>query len=229
MLRRRTAAELALLFRESYVCIRRFRSADGRLLPLVLDPPRLLKHKAAPSALALQLGLARPMPPELSAGASPAVPAGATGADEPPPDEPPPAAAPSDGTPSCNEAALPTALRLFSLYVAAGGALCQRPAVWRKLMNTLHPDRGGDVAAFQHVSALKRRIDSGEVVQLPPSVELAAQAATAALLTEQGEGSGEAVTPILSAAEEVYSRVRAELVEAARLIGGPALKAVEGL
>ena len=32
-------------------------------------------------------------------------------------------------------------LRLFALYVAAGGALCMRGVVWRKIMPALHPDR----------------------------------------------------------------------------------------
>ena len=75
-------------------------------------------------------------------------------------------------------------LRLFALYVAAGGALCMRGVVWRKIMPALHPDRhacscaysctrhihvciprgrGGDVRVFQHVNALKRQLDAGEV------------------------------------------------------------------
>ena len=70
VLRKRDATKLALLFQRSYVCIRRFRSTDGRLLPLILDPPRLLKHKASPSALAMQVGLARPMVAPI--GAAPA-------------------------------------------------------------------------------------------------------------------------------------------------------------
>jgi len=41
------------LYRQSspfaQVCIRRFRSKGWRLLPLVLDPPRLLKYNAMPS------------------------------------------------------------------------------------------------------------------------------------------------------------------------------------
>ena len=32
-------------------------------------------------------------------------------------------------------------LRLFGLYVAAGGGLCMRGVVWRKIMPALHPDR----------------------------------------------------------------------------------------
>ena len=57
VLRHRSAAELSALFRESYVCIRRFRTSDGRLLPLVLDPPRLLKHRATPQTSQCTSGL----------------------------------------------------------------------------------------------------------------------------------------------------------------------------
>ncbi|KAL1529164.1 hypothetical protein AB1Y20_000123 [Prymnesium parvum] len=55
VLRHRKADELSKLFRFGFVCIRRFRSNDGRLLPLVLDQPRLLKYNAMPSNLAQQL------------------------------------------------------------------------------------------------------------------------------------------------------------------------------
>ena len=55
ILRHRRVNELKSLFRYGYVCIRRFRSTDGRLLPLVLDGPRLLKYHAMPSEVALQV------------------------------------------------------------------------------------------------------------------------------------------------------------------------------
>ena len=54
VLRHRAVSELRDLFRRGYVCIRRFRTTDQRLLPLVLDPPRLLKYQAAPSEVAVQ-------------------------------------------------------------------------------------------------------------------------------------------------------------------------------
>ena len=62
--------------------------------------------------------------------------------------------------------AMARGLRLFALYVAAGGGLCMRQTVWRRLMPVLHPDKGGDVAVFQHVSALKRQLDAGEAATL---------------------------------------------------------------
>jgi hypothetical protein len=115
-------------------------------------------------------------------------------------------------------AALTTGLRLFALYVAAGGALCMRPAVWRKLMVVLHPDRGGDVRVFQHVSSLKARLDAGE--DIGPC-----QPATAL----QSSAPGGAVVGTPSLADELYARLRAELKEVAQRVGGQALKAVEVL
>merc|ERR1719272_641519 len=47
VLRRREVRELQHIFRHGFVCIRRFRTSDCRLLPLVLDSPLLLKNKAA--------------------------------------------------------------------------------------------------------------------------------------------------------------------------------------
>ena len=68
--------------------------------------------------------------------------------------------------------ALSRALRLFSLYVAAGGALCMRQPVWRRIVARLHPDRGGSVAAFQAVADLKRAVDAGDEVALPAAVHV---------------------------------------------------------
>jgi hypothetical protein len=64
--------------------------------------------------------------------------------------------------------ALKRGLRLFSVYIAAGGGLCMRPVIWRKLMPLLHPDRGGDVQVFQRVNELKRFVDAGEELKLAP-------------------------------------------------------------
>ena len=64
-------------------------------------------------------------------------------------------------------AALRRGLRLFAVYGDAGGALCMRPTVWRKLMVVLHPDRGGDARVFQLISTFKRQLDAGETLQLP--------------------------------------------------------------
>jgi hypothetical protein len=113
-------------------------------------------------------------------------------------------------------AALTTGLRLFTLYVAAGGALCMRPAVWRKLMVVLHPDRGGDVRVFQHVSSLKARLDAGEDIgPCQPAL--------------QSSAPGCAVEGTPALADELYARLRAELKEVAQRVGGQALKAVEVL
>lgn len=178
------------------MCIRRFRASDKRLLPLVLDQPRLLKNKADPSALALQVGLARPLPPP--GAPSPLAQANAPSAETTTPA--PNVEAESDamldeGVASATDAVLRVAadsavtseaakvaatvtaaasaavsqdvaaegaaaegmaeyeralargLRLFSLYVAAGGALCMRHAVWRKLMPALHRARHTAAAA----------------------------------------------------------------------------------
>jgi hypothetical protein len=224
VLRRRSATQLAAIFRKSYVCIRRFRSTDRRLLPLVLDPPRLLKNHACPSELAVQVGLTRALPPpppssvvvatsdnaETSVGAAassflsapplqhgqsagvagglqPSVshemectdaamsaerPAGAAmlardrfcddevasstdaplGLAQPPkqlateaaatPAAAEAAAEVAEGVDASEQAeydeALARGVRLFSLYVAAGGALCMRNVVWRRLMPALH-------------------------------------------------------------------------------------------
>ena len=161
-----------------------------RLLPLVLDAPRLLKNKADPSALALQMGLTAPLPPP---------PNQASTVDQQPPnsngqsetlctplgievepldelgeamEEAAPQQAACDDAEGEEEAALyrlrlARGLRLFSLYVAAGGALCMRQTVWRKLMPALHPDKGGDTRVFQLVNELKRRLDRNEEVELP--------------------------------------------------------------
>ncbi len=212
VLRRRKRAELALLFRRGYVCIRRFRAADCRLLPLVLDPPRLLKYKAEPSEVAVQVGLQ----PAAAVGATASAAAVANDAmdvvaDAHAPvgeispseidisggehaicreeidDDTEPAVAPVD---LAEEAARARALRLFSLYVDAGGSLCMQQPTWRKIVLALHPDRGGSVGAFQLVSDLKRNLDAGETIELPPSAR---------------EPSGHAET------ERLYEKIEAEL------------------
>ena len=163
----------------------------------VLDSPLLLKNKAAPSQLALLAGIQpKDKPPAApAAAAAPAAPAALTAPATP--------AAPATSAASEMAVAVEAAeaakaaeaaeaarrvmargLRLFALYVAAGGALCMRGVVWRKIMPALHPDRhacscaysctrhihvciprgrGGDVRVFQHVNALKRQLDAGEV------------------------------------------------------------------
>ena len=117
---------------------------------------------------------------------------------------------PADVDVTSYQAALAGGLRLFALYVAAGGALCMRGAVWRKLMMVLHPDKGGDVRVFQHLTDLKMRLDSGE--ESGPA--------------DTAQGTSVAWT---SASEELYRSVRAELHNAARPLGGQALSAVLGL
>ncbi|KAL3901940.1 MAG: hypothetical protein SGPRY_012212, partial [Prymnesium sp.] len=67
--------------------------------------------------------------------------------------------------------ALARGLRLLAVYRDAGGGLCMRHSVWRRLMGVLHPDRGGDMRAFQEVTVLKRLLDEGEAVELPPAPE----------------------------------------------------------
>ena len=199
--------ELRHIFRNGFVCIRRFRASDCRLLPLVLDPPLLLKNHAAPSQLALQVRAAHlPWPPTdlrwaphcvasvlcsapPQAGIQPRAPAAGSGSAAAASGATGGAAAPAQGVPTeaAAEAAAAEArereargaaeeeaarramargLRLFALYVAAGGGLCMRQTVWRRLMPVLHPDKGGDVAVFQHVSALKRQLDAGEAATL---------------------------------------------------------------
>lgn len=221
VLRHRTATQLTTLFKRSFVCIRRFRTSDRRLLPLVLDPPRLLKCKADPSALALHVGLTHPLPAVCTLSNTsttvmgtdtalmPAIPlladppaasvAGAgdvellgLAADQPMPalDDsiqlsepnhvdphgvhmecalepqaasavklpPPPPCVVEEAhlateqavtsqtemaaAEACEDAAYSAALvrgiRLFGLYVAAGGALCMRHTVWRRLMPAIH-------------------------------------------------------------------------------------------
>ena len=239
VLRRRSASDLETLFRRSYVCIRRFRSTDQRLLPLVLDPPRLLKHNAAPSGLALQVGLAPPaVPPTPVSGAPTATRAplvadrvlGAAPGREPSGGETVDASltrasvvgaeAIAEEDPLIDEwmedadepsvdveqetadpafaLALERALRLLSLYVAAGGALCMRRSVWRKVVQVLHPDRGGHTKVFQLVSELKGRIDAGEEV----------------CLQERSGGVGDDVSGE-EHEDPLYARIKAELQEAA--------------
>ena len=93
-------------------------------------------------------------------------------------------------------------LRLFSLYVAAGGALCMRQTVWRKLMPALHPDKGGDTRVFQLVNELKRRLDRNEEVELPSYEPLA----------EGDESDG------------LYERIKEELRVAAAGVGEGAVE-----
>ena len=66
VLRGRTREQLTDIFQQSFVCIRRFRSADRRLLPLILDQPKLIKYDCEPSAIAVDSGLQQaccPLPP----------------------------------------------------------------------------------------------------------------------------------------------------------------------
>lgn len=161
VLRPRGFRELQLLFRHGYVCIRRFRSVGWRLLPLVLDTPRLLKYNAAPSGVALEYGLQQ-APVASGSVVIPDVEMSCSGS------------TPTRCTPEGQErevsaeeherrvAARRRGLRLFSVYLSSGGALCMRETVWRKIVLALHPDRGGDVQAFQLVGELKRRTDLGE-------------------------------------------------------------------
>jgi hypothetical protein len=91
--------------------------------------------------------------------------------------------------------------------------------VWRRLMLILHPDKGGDVAVFQTLSDLKRRLDAGERLtdlHLPPSAF-------------GGGGSGSGSTDDGSAEEVLYSRVRAELQTAAKEVGDAAAQQLAGL
>lgn len=120
----------------------------------VLDSPLLLKNKAAPSQLALLAGIQpKDKPPAApAAAAAPAAPAALTAPATP--------AAPATSAASEMAVAVEAAeaakaaeaaeaarrvmargLRLFALYVAAGGALCMRGVVWRKIIPALHPDR----------------------------------------------------------------------------------------
>lgn len=203
VLRRRGVDELRRIFRGGFVCIRRFRSRDSRLLPLVLEPMRLLKYHAVPSEVALQLGLQQTDPSiqltdsglrssldsappiDKEAEARSLVPSHAAGAHAshaqnetlPPPADAERAHAAADEAVAVAEAAaarsvfdraLKRGLRLFSVYIAAGGGLCMRPVIWRKLMPLLHPDRGGDVQVFQRVNELKRFVDAGEELKLAP-------------------------------------------------------------
>ena len=77
-----------------------------------------------------------------------------------------------------------------------------RQAVWRKLMVALHPDKGGDVRVFQHVSALKRQLDAGELVQFDPPTATSFEGASKDPPDET---------------EQLIARVRAELDEAAQM------------
>ena len=186
----------------------------------MLDPPRLLKNKADPSALALRfgLGLARPVA-RLDGNAAddddddddddaeplqPApLPTATSGEEaEPPAEEPLPHEMTSEE--QAYETALAHGVRLFSLYIGAGGALCLRHAVWRRLMLALHPDRGGHTRVFQVLSELKQRVDSGEEVRLPRTVPPARAA-------EWGGGQSDV--------EMLYAKIRAELEASAAHAG----------
>ena len=181
--------ELSKLFRFGFVCIRRFRSQDGRLLPLVLDPPRLLKYHAAPSDLALQVGL-QMVPKEgvpeqpttcdaaaiTTEGAACRVTTDGAEASAVPSGQ---LAPPVAGEDLDYDAALRRGLRLFAVYVDAGGALCMRQTVWRRVMSVLHPDRGGHVRVFQLLGVLKRQLDASESVELPPMPPMAGTATQA--------------------------------------------------
>lgn len=295
------ASQLAQIFRQSYVCIRRYRATDGRLLPLVLDPPRLLKNKADPSALALQVGLARALPPPTAAaddpsgGGAPTSAADAAVADAavagrisaactadalaaggaPVPNaftEPAPVenmlvdtfvgsqttVAAEGGTSMAVDdvtgvagvdtstatdddveyaAALARGLRLFSLYVAAGGAVCMRHVVWRRLMPVIHPDKGGDTRVFQLLSDLKRRIDQGETVNMPRAVGGAGRTPPPpSPNAAERVGDVDACAPADDhddddgrVTEALYARVRAELEAAAQGAGASAMLQIRQL
>ena len=105
------------------------------------------------------------------------------------------------------KAALARGVHLFKLYVAAGGALCLRHVVWRRLMPALHPDKGGNTKVFQVLSELKRRVDAGEEVSLPQGLT--------AMIWE-----GDAVQ---AAEEGLYAKLRAELETAAQSAGALAM------
>lgn len=98
-------------------------------------------------------------------------------------------------------AALSRALRLFAVYVAAGGALCMRQTVWRRLMPSLHPDRGGDVRVFQRVAELKRQVDAGEELD-----EAALTPPLAGAVLEGGDEGGKD-----DEAAELIGRLREEM------------------
>ena len=110
-----------------------------------------------------------------------------------------------------------------------------RQAVWRKLMVALHPDKGGDVRVFQHVSSLKRQVDAGDEVTLSHAASSSARDGAAgeaagsvagfdrrAALEECSENEqadaslGVGIGESASMDEELYVRVRAVLQEAAR-------------
>ena len=161
VLRHRKVEELARIFRDAFVCIRRYRTTGRRLLPLVLDAPRLLKNNAAPSHVALRLGLQPAAAAAAAAAASAATPPAAASSSAPPP----PASAAAAEEAARYDAALSKGLRLFNVYLDACGALYLRPTIWRRLVPLLHPDKGGDVAVFQRVSEMKRLVDLGEEVR----------------------------------------------------------------
>lgn len=179
VLRHRKVSELTKLFRLGFVCIRRFRSTDHRLLPLVLDPPRLLKYNASPSPLAQQVGLQPPtkqvpplpIAPDERAETAPAALPAAEGKGERARERDSEGEVKESTSEEAYRGALARGLRLLAVYRDAGGGLCMRHSVWRRLMGVLHPDRGGDMRAFQEVTVLKRLLDEGEAVELPPAPE----------------------------------------------------------
>ena len=145
-----TAAKLAAQYDESFVCIRRFRNVDRRLLPLVLDELKLLKYECEPSALGMRAGIVtldrKKEKPAAKLQSEEAVVFSARGAE---PHE------------------LERALRLFSIYLASGGAYCMRAATWRKITKEIHPDKGKDVHVFQLLMSLKLRVDRGDLITIP--------------------------------------------------------------
>ena len=124
-----------------------------------------------------------------------------------PPDDTHDEAASDDDDQAEYRTQLARGLRLFKLYVAAGGALCMRHTIWRKLVPVLHPDKGGHTAVFQLLNDLKRRVDLNEQVQMP----------------QVGDALEDAES------DAVYERLRDEMVSAASVAGDAAVRQVESL
>ena len=207
-------SELKHIFRNGFVCIRRFRASDYRLLPLVLDAPLLLKNHALPSEVRQQPWQPVGVPHELYLvvrfrswrfslasnsphrpgrrtlqGQKPAVelvlaveptvratqrrwtprrrqrhklqwPSGCGCSPSTLQQAAPCACGTPSGARSCRRACLLPAQEPagdVSLDVAS------TPRSNTRLLQVLHPDKGGDVRVFQRVSELKRQLDAGEV------------------------------------------------------------------
>ena len=118
--------------------------------------------------------------------------------------------------------ALARGMRLFRLYVAAGGALCMRPAVWRRLMVALHPDKGGDVVVFQHISSLKREVDQGQ--EIPDAIMANGSTPPDGDELHDGSAGGDD-----QADDALYCRLRQELWDAAQSMGPAVFQALPAL